>query len=756
MDADAASVPNAARIENDGSLQAPTPAHTAGAAARTPRRRRRLGGSWHSLDIQSKLLVMLLFVSILSAVIAGYAGYRSGSRALRTSAYERLDAQRVSKAREVTSYVARLRTAVVLNSANATAQDAMRDFTAGFNDLANARLTPRQSQQLESYYAKTFVPSLAANSDGEPNVDSYLPRNTAERYLQAHYTDRYTDFDKAIKLDDAGDRSSWSAAHAKYHGFFRTIVERYKLEDAMLVDPKGNVVYTAYKGVDLGTNILTGPYASSATTAAFRDVLRANAVDSARITDFAPYQPSSDKPTAFAFSPIGANGRLSGVLMVQLPVDAINDIMTNGGSSAKTPAAAAKAWSTSGFGKTGETFLLGPDGVMRSTSRLFVQDPQLYKREVVANGTPAEVADRAIANGTTIGYQPLRGPEVDAVIRGKSGTTVKASYLGQSILNSYQPLTIPDVHWAIFAQIDEAEAFAPIHDLLRNLALATLALILVVCVASLLLAQVFVRPVKALVSGVRRVASGDLGSRVQLHRGDEFGDLADAFNDMAGNLQTKQELLDDQLAENERLLLSMMPADVAKRYRGGDAAIAEEHQDVTVVFATLGGFDEFSRHLPAERSVSLLNELAVGFESAAQRIGIERVRILRSGYIASCGLAVPRIDHSLRSVEFANEMVAIVERFNAQHDAQLSLRAGIDTGSVTSGLVGGNAVYDMWGETVDLAFGIQSISDQAGVYVTDRVYDQLREAYHFAEAGDIDTKTGRRMIWKFEGTSARA
>ncbi len=80
-------------------------------------------------------------------------------------------------------------------------------------------------------------------------------------------------------IDDAHDGSAWSAANARYNDFFRQIVKRFEFEDVLLLDAGGNVVYTAYKGVDLGTNILTGPYRHSNLRDAYEKAMASNTVD---------------------------------------------------------------------------------------------------------------------------------------------------------------------------------------------------------------------------------------------------------------------------------------------------------------------------------------------------------------------------------------------------------------------------------------------------------------------------------------------
>ena len=106
------------------------------------------------------------------------------------------------------------------------------------------------------------------------------------------------------------------------------------------------------------------------------------------------------------------------------------------------------------------------------------------------------------------------------------------------------------------------------------------------------------------------------------------------------------------------------------------------------------------------------------FDAAAENLGVEQVRTLHNGYLASCGLSVPRLDNVRRTVDFAIEMQRIIDRFNIETGHDLKLRAGIDTGTVTSGLVGRTTLaYDMWGSAVNLAYQVQSGSPQPGVYV---------------------------------------
>jgi len=158
-----------------------------------------------------------------------------------------------------------------------------------------------------------------------------------------------------------------------------------------------------------------------------------------------------------------------------------------------------------------------------------------------------------------------------------------------------------------------------------------------------------------------------------------------------------------------------MPETIAERFKQGEEAIAVEHQNVTVIFADIIGLDRLQVELSSQDSLVLVNELIRQMDAAADDLGMEGVHTVRNGYLASCGLIVPRLDNVRRTVDFALECQQIVERFNADTDNGLSLRAGIDTGSVSSGLFGRpSVVYDMWGAAVNLAHQIKNGSPQPG------------------------------------------
>lgn len=683
---------------------------------------------------------MLLAVSLVSAAVVGVIGYVNGRDSLRAAALEQLTSIRDLRAEAIQREFNSLQQGVRLDTRNDSAVEAARAFIQAFTELDKKPVDKDDLAAVQTFYEKSFVPALEDRAELDYEPEAFVPATSAGVYLQARYVaDRaYDDYDTGLALNDAGDGSRWSAVNARYGSYFTGLVDELGYEDVLLMDKNANVVYSAYKSVELGVNMREEPYRGTILTDAFDQVMRNGSLDEVVTTDFERYLPSLNVPTAWVVSPIGTATDVVGALAVQVPIDQINSVMTGDGQ-----------WREQGLGGTGEVYLAGSDLLMRSVSRLLSEKPESYAETVVAAGTPPEVAERIQRVRGTVQLQPVDFTGAREAKAGKTGTVVAAEYTSPDSLVAYAPAGIEGLDWVIVAHMDADEAFGPVHAFTRRLALSTLAILLAVSIASLLLAQVFTRPIRRLVDAVRRIAGGDLTVQVPEDSRDEFGALGAAFNDMASGLRVKEELIEAQREENHTLLLNLMPESVAERYKKGEETIAEEHTDVSVVYAELVGFDDFAAGLGSDEEISKLNLLMRNFDDAAEKVGVEKVRALRAGYLASSGLIVPRIDNIRRAVEFAKEMRQVVERFNAQHGASLDLRAGVDCGTVTSGLVARTSMaYDLWGDAVSLAHRVRGVTGEPGVYVSQAVRERLQDSVEFVEAGNVDVRGTSQAVWR--------
>jgi class 3 adenylate cyclase len=257
-------------------------------------------------------------------------------------------------------------------------------------------------------------------------------------------------------------------------------------------------------------------------------------------------------------------------------------------------------------------------------------------------------------------------------------------------------------------------------------------LMLVVTLLAMLFSASFVRPIRALADGARRVAQGETDVQIESGSGDEFGELAHSFNDMVASVRTQNELVEAKSRESEDLLTSILPKPVARRLKAGEESIADAYDSVTVLFSDLVGFTQLSRKVTAEESVSLLNELVSSFDEAADEHGVEKIKTIGDNYMAASGLATSHLDHAKRAVDLALEMLGIVRRFSSERRLDLELRIGLHSGPLVAGVIGRNRfLYDLWGETVSTANRMKSEAEPGEVVVTPAVAEALGGLFTF-------------------------
>lgn len=168
-----------------------------------------------------KLMVLLLLTSIVSVAAIAAIVYQSGRTSLRAAAYERLTQLRESQKRAVETLFSDLTNSLVIYERGLTVVDAVVRFTAGFDQLADATISPAQQQAIVNYYNNEFITPVERTTGDKLDITALLPTSPAQRYLQAYYTAPFTSDQDAMRLDDAGDGSAWSAANAQFNSYFR-------------------------------------------------------------------------------------------------------------------------------------------------------------------------------------------------------------------------------------------------------------------------------------------------------------------------------------------------------------------------------------------------------------------------------------------------------------------------------------------------------------------------------------------------------
>jgi class 3 adenylate cyclase len=200
-------------------------------------------------------------------------------------------------------------------------------------------------------------------------------------------------------------------------------------------------------------------------------------------------------------------------------------------------------------------------------------------------------------------------------------------------------------------------------------------------------------------------------------------------------------LLEQEREKSERLLLNVLPAPIAERLKESPGTIADGFPDVTVLFADLADSTPHIAHLAPETAVELLNDVFTCFDRLAHEHGLEKIKTIGDAYMVVGGVPEPREDHAQAVVGMALAMQREIGAFRWPDGTPLSLRIGINTGPVVAGVIGTSKfVYDLWGDTVNVASRMESHGTVGEIQVTRSTYQRVRA-----------THPGRRRIVEVKG-----
>jgi len=679
-------------------------------------------------SIQSKMIVGILLISIVASSIVGYLGYRSGKDALQQSIYDRLTSIRIAKASQLESYLKFARNQAQSFSESLMVVDATKAFREAIVKIREKKLSAQEEAELRQFYEKDFMPVLDKRVDTKLVLESVYPPAGIARYLQYQYIVKNPNAvgQKNLFMDPK-DGSDYAREHVKFHTAINNYKTIFGYDDVMLVDADtSEVIYSVNKEVDLGTDFDGGAFSKTGLAEAIRKLQRDRDKDAVVEVDYEIYRPSFGKPAAFMLSPIFDGMTMVGILVIQFPIDKINNVISSNNH-----------WEESGLGKTGEIYLVGDDGYMRNESRFFVDNPKDYLKKLSERGFSKSEVEKTERINSTIHTVRLKSEAINRISRGQSGIGVFEDYLGREVLVSFAPLQLKGLKWGIVAKINTEEAFAPVRKFSHDLLTSLTAIGFASTILAALMGASFSRPVRSLIRASRHLSDGHYTTRVKVKTKDEFADLAETFNVMAAKLELQHLKIEEKIQENERLLESMLPAPVAARLRSGPGeSQSDSHDDVTVLFASVIGFDAFSEKIEPAKSLSLLNKLIGSFDEAAERNGVEKLKSIGASYLAVCGLSVQRFDHSQRAVAFALEVEKILGAFNRENGSQLEVKIGIHRGPVTGGIIGRNKfIYDLWGRTVNIAKSLGESCDHGVIRVSQDIQERIAGIYNVKPSG---------------------
>jgi class 3 adenylate cyclase len=211
-------------------------------------------------------------------------------------------------------------------------------------------------------------------------------------------------------------------------------------------------------------------------------------------------------------------------------------------------------------------------------------------------------------------------------------------------------------------------------------------------------------------------------------------------------------------ARSEALLHNVLPRSIVARLNSRAEVIADRFDDVTILFCDLVGFTQYAAELPAGELVEHLNRVFSAFDHLCHRLGVEKIKTIGDAYMAACGLPEPRADHAHTMAELALGMLEAVRCHNAATGAAFQVRIGIHCGPVVAGVIGSHKfIYDVWGETVNLASRLEAHGLPDQIQVSSMLHDVLGGHYRFTTRGLVELRgVGRRPVHLLVGRTAES
>ncbi len=205
--------------------------------------------------------------------------------------------------------------------------------------------------------------------------------------------------------------------------------------------------------------------------------------------------------------------------------------------------------------------------------------------------------------------------------------------------------------------------------------------------------------------------------------------------------RTHELKLANEKAEN--LLLNILPEEIAVELtENPDRIISRKYPNATVLFTDIVGFTKMSSVMSAEKLVTMLNRLISKFDERAKKEGIEKIKTIGDAYMAATGLTEETDTDSVKKmVRFAKGLLQDVRDFNEVTEAGLQIRVGINTGDLVAGVIGKSKfIYDIWGDTVNVASRMESTGVPMKIHVSEETYNQTKGLFAYGESVDVEVK----------------
>lgn len=203
-------------------------------------------------------------------------------------------------------------------------------------------------------------------------------------------------------------------------------------------------------------------------------------------------------------------------------------------------------------------------------------------------------------------------------------------------------------------------------------------------------------------------------------------------------IESNLEELNDK---NELLLENILPKKVVDDLRDRGSTEPENFSEVSILFTDIVNFTKLSKSLSPDLLINELNDIFTNFDRIIEKYNCVRIKTIGDAYMAVCGLPVEDANHTRNIVNAALECRDYLENRNRTSEHKWTIRLGVHTGNVVAGVVGiKKYIYDIFGDTVNVASRMETNSEEMKLCVSPAVYEKLKDEFSFTDRGKYDIK----------------
>jgi len=616
--------------------------------------------------LRRQVTIALALSALTAVVLFGGLSYYASDALLRDGGNDQLISVAEGRSVRIEDGVNRLLSQVATLAADLGVATALAEFDAAFAEL-DEPLPAQQQATLDRYYDEQVVEPINSSGLATIDTDDAQPTTDAGRWVQYHH----------VVPDTESDPSPYGVAFAERDPFLTSVAQAVGVSDLLLISAATNeVVYSTDKRIDLGTNLVDGPFADSVLSRLIDDDLGRVRAGRGVVSNYEIYIPGGGAPALFAAAAVRDGSQIIGAIAVRLPSTSIDTITTE-----------RMDWERMGLA-TGESYVVAADLTLQSTSREWIEDPEGYLEAV------KDPEERRLIEifGSPVGIQTVDTEAVREAFLGEQFTGQTKNYLGRSTYTSSTSINVPGVNWVVVTDVPVSEAREPVNDFIRQMLVVALIVIPIAALIGFSIARLLSRPIRPAVAAARSVAEGERHLDLPPLGNDEFGDLGRRLTRMAAALEMQESALSEEFERKRNMMLSVLPPHLV----GEDGAVSGAGNEIDMATAISISIDSDALDLDPHELSELLAELSKISNRLVEEHGLQRIRVA-----ADRGLFVAGVGADDTGAQNALEFVrGVWTELSALGDATglgAPVHIGVSTGAVALGVLGGRSLtFGAW------------------------------------------------------------